>query len=67
MQNFVKVYTLNGTYAFFDEDKLGLIMRGKLADLVVLNRDLTAIPKEEIGDILVELAMADGRVVCQRD
>jgi len=62
----VKVYTINGAYAFFDEDKLGSIARGKLADLVVLNRDLTAIPKEEIGDILVELTMVDGRVVYQR-
>jgi predicted amidohydrolase YtcJ len=61
----IKVYTLNGAYAFFDEDKLGSIKRGKLADLTVLKRDLTAIPKEEIGDIPVELTMVDGKVVYQ--
>jgi predicted amidohydrolase YtcJ len=61
----MKVYTLNGAYAFFDEDKLGSIRRGKLADLVVLKRDLTAIPKEEIGDIPDDLTMVDGRVVYQ--
>ena len=61
----IKVYTLNGAYAFFDEDKLGSIKRGKLADLAVLKRDLTAIPKEEIGDIPVELTMVDGKVVYQ--
>ena len=57
----MRVYTLNSAYAFFDEDKLGSIRRGKLADLVVLGRDLTAVPQEEIGDIPVELTMVDGR------
>jgi predicted amidohydrolase YtcJ len=33
--------------------------------LTVLKRDLTAIPKEEIGDIPVELTMVDGKVVYQ--
>jgi len=62
----LQVYTLNGAYAFFDEDKLGSIGCGKLADLVVLDRDLTAVPPGEIGDIQVELTMVDGRVVYQR-
>jgi predicted amidohydrolase YtcJ len=62
----LRVYTLNGAYAFFDEDKLGSIEPGKLADLVVLDRDPTAIPEDEIGDIAVELTMVDGRVVYER-
>ena len=59
----LRVYTLNGAYAYFDEDKLGSIKRGKLADLVILSEDITKVPKEEIGSIPVEATIVDGRVV----
>ena len=41
---------------------LGTLEAGKLADLVVLDRDLFTVPKEEIKDIPVVLTMVGGRV-----
>jgi predicted amidohydrolase YtcJ len=42
-------YTIGGAYANFEERESGSIEVGKLADLVVLDRNLFAIPPEEIG------------------
>ncbi|MDA0745860.1 MAG: amidohydrolase [bacterium] len=59
----LKLYTLNGAYASFEEDIKGSITPGKLADLVVLGEDLTAVDPEGIKDISVEMTMVGGRVV----
>ena len=59
----LKVYTVNGAYAYHDEDRLGSIERGKLADLVVLGEDITRVPGEEVGCVPVEATMVDGRMV----
>jgi predicted amidohydrolase YtcJ len=42
-------YTIGGAYANFEEKNSGSIEVGKLADLVVLDRNLFAIPPQEIG------------------
>ena len=59
----LRVYTINGVYAYFDENKLGSIKEGKLADLVVLDEDLTKIPEGEIGNIPIRFTMVDGQIV----
>jgi predicted amidohydrolase YtcJ len=59
----LKVYTINAAYAYFDENRLGSIKDGKLADLVVLSKDITQVPKEEIGRVRVEATVVDGRTV----
>lgn len=63
VEDALKIYTINGAYAYFDEKKLGSIKEGKLADLVVLSEDLTQVPKEEIGNIHIDLTIVDGRNV----
>ena len=40
----LRAYTIDAAYAAFQEDRLGSLAPGKLADLVVLDRDLTQIP-----------------------
>ncbi|PGZ98240.1 hypothetical protein COE51_11975 [Bacillus pseudomycoides] len=47
--------------------RLGTLEVGKLADLVVLNRNLFEIPVEEIRDVRVVLTMVDGAIVFQDD
>ena len=47
----------------FQEDNLGAIQPGKLADLVVLDRDYLTIPADQIKDIKPVLTMVDGRIV----
>ncbi len=50
----------------FKEDALGSIEVGKLADLVVLDRDYLTIPEDEILDLKSVLTMVDGHVVFER-
>jgi predicted amidohydrolase YtcJ len=45
------------------EDRIGSIEPGKLADLVVLDRDFFAVPDAEIKQIRSVLTMVNGRVV----
>src|SRR5579872_4532003 len=56
-------YTRRNAYFVFQEDNLGSIQPGKLADLVVLDRDYLAIPAEQIKDIKPVMTMVGGRFV----
>jgi predicted amidohydrolase YtcJ len=59
-------YTYEGAYASFEEDRKGVIRAGMLADLVLLDRDLMAIPPETIRDTKVLKTIVGGRVVYSR-
>ena len=56
-------YTRRNAFFVFQEDNLGAIQPGKLADLVVLDRDYLTIPADQIKDIKPVLTMVDGRIV----
>jgi predicted amidohydrolase YtcJ len=55
--------TLGGAYAAFEEDFKGSLVPGKLADLVVLSRDIMSIPEPEILGAEVVLTVVGGKVV----
>lgn len=60
----VEAYTLGSAYASFEEDRLGSIAPGKLADLVVLSHDvLDPRNRATIGKATVVLTLLGGRVV----
>ncbi len=59
----LRIYTYNGAYASFEENFKGSIAVGKLADLVVLADDLTAVDPHTIKDIPVEQTMLGGKTV----
>ena len=59
-------YTLDAAYASYEEDIKGSLEPGKLADFVILDRDLTAIPPEEIRDAKVDLTVVGGKIVYER-
>jgi len=59
-------YTYEGAYASFEEDRKGMIKIGMLADMVLLDRDLTAIPAETIRETKVLKTVVGGRVVYSR-
>ena len=62
----LRLYTVNSAYHSFDEDCLGSIEEGKLADFVILGRDILTIPKEEIKDIPIDATIVGGKVVYER-
>ncbi len=59
----LKAYTSGSAYGTFREHELGTLEAGKLADLVVLDRNLFAVPVEQITDAKVRLTVVDGSVV----
>ena len=59
----IEYYTLGSAYAEFAEDRKGTIAEGKLADLVVLSRDLLTIPPREILETAPVFTIVGGRVV----
>ncbi len=63
----LKAYTIDAAYASFEESIKGSLEPGKLADLVVLDRDITAIPPETINQVRVLMTVVDGKVVYQQD
>jgi predicted amidohydrolase YtcJ len=56
-------YTRKNAYLVFQEDNLGSIQPGKLADLVVLDRDYLTVPADQIKDIKPVMTVVGGRVV----
>ncbi len=59
----LKGYTIEGAYALCREKETGTLEAGKLADVVVVDRDLFAIPPEEILDAKAIMTMVDGKIV----
>ncbi|MFH1638705.1 MAG: amidohydrolase, partial [Chloroflexota bacterium] len=62
----IRVYTWNGAYLAKEEHLKGSIELGKLADMIVLDRDVLSLPAEEIKDVKVVTTITDGKVVFNR-
>ncbi|HKV51928.1 MAG TPA: amidohydrolase [Gemmatimonadaceae bacterium] len=62
----LRAYTTGAAYASFDEKRKGSLTRGKLADFVIISRDLTTIPPEQIRDATVVMTVVGGTVVYER-
>jgi predicted amidohydrolase YtcJ len=56
-------YTLNNAFAGFEEDIKGSITPGKLADIVVLSRDIMTVPEPEVLEARVVYTIVGGRVL----
>lgn len=59
-------YTLNPAYAAFEESSKGSLKVGKLADMTVLSKDITAIPDDEILTAQVSYTIVGGKVLYRR-
>jgi predicted amidohydrolase YtcJ len=58
----LRSYTVGGAYAGFEEGIKGTIEPGKLADLALVDRDITRIAPEEIGNAKVVLTIVGGKI-----
>lgn len=63
MEEALRIYTRQGAQASFEEPQKGSITPGKLADLVVLAEDPTAVDPFAIKDTAVERTMVGGETV----
>jgi predicted amidohydrolase YtcJ len=66
VEDALKGYTINAAYASFDEKRKGSLKKGKLADFVLLDSDLTKIAPEKIRDAKVLLTVVGGKVVFEK-
>ena len=63
LEDLVKGYTLNGAYQLRMDDQLGSIEVGKLADLVVLDRNLFEVDRYEIHEVRPEAVIMEGEII----
>lgn len=63
LEEALHAYTAGSAYAEFTEKEKGTLSPGKLADMVILTRDLFRIDPVEIRNAKVAMTVMDGRVV----
>jgi predicted amidohydrolase YtcJ len=62
-QEAIRLYTINGAYHTFEENIKGSIEPGKLADMIIIDRDILACPMDEIKDTEVLMTFLGGKIV----
>lgn len=62
----LRAYTSGSAFASFDEKKKGVLKKGYLADLVILDNDITTISPEKIREVKVVTTIVGGKIVFQR-
>jgi predicted amidohydrolase YtcJ len=67
VEDALRAYTSGSAYASFEENIKGTLEPNKLADFVLIDRDLTRIPPAQIRDAHVMMTVVGGRVVYSRD
>ncbi len=62
----LEMYTSNPAYIGFEENQKGSLERGKLADFVVVDRDVLHVPSDELKDVQVLQTFVGGELVSTR-
>jgi predicted amidohydrolase YtcJ len=66
MADAIRHYTRDGAYLTRQEKVKGTLEPGKMADMIVLNKDLLTIDPSQILTTEVDLTIVDGRIVYER-
>lgn len=66
IEDALRMYTLGSAQVTFEEHRKGSVEIDKLADLIVIDRDILALPKETLKDVQVEMTMVEGKIVYQK-
>ena len=63
MEEAIYFYTVGSAYAQFMDDRKGMIRKGYLADIVIVDKDLLTIPENQIMSTRVDFTIVGGRIV----
>lgn len=66
VEDALHMYTVNGAYASFEEQIIGSIEVGKLADFTVLSKDPQTVSPKQIKEIEVEFCIINGKIVYKK-
>jgi predicted amidohydrolase YtcJ len=66
LDTMLAAFTIQGAWLMRQEKEQGSLEVGKRADLVVLERDLSTIPANEIGEVRVTRTIVGGKTVFDR-
>jgi len=61
----LRLYTWNGAYVGFEENEKGTLELGKFADFIVVDRDITTVPLDQLKDVQVLDTYVGGELVFQ--
>jgi hypothetical protein len=62
LETSLRAYTVNNAWAEGEEASKGSLVAGKLADFVIIDRDLFAVPATELKDAKVLLTVTGGKI-----
>ena len=62
----LRAYTTAAAYAGFDEEHTGALTVGRLADFVIVDRDLLTVPSNDIPNVRVIMTVVGGDIVFDR-
>jgi len=66
LEEMIRGYTLDAAYQLNMESELGSIEEGKLADLIVVDKNLFALDTYDIHKAKVDMTMMNGKMIYQR-
>mgnify|MGYP000529986029 CR=1 FL=1 len=59
----IQAYTINGAFSLGQDNRVGSIEVGKLADFSIVNQDILTIPTDQISNTLNLMTILDGEVI----
>jgi predicted amidohydrolase YtcJ len=62
----IRFYTINNAFLTFEEREKGSLEKGKLADFIILNKDIMTCPVDEVKTVEVEQTYLGGKPVFTR-
>jgi predicted amidohydrolase YtcJ len=62
----LQVLTINGTYQYFEENTKGSLKAGKLADLVILDKNPLKVDPMTLKDIQVMETIKEGKSIYKK-
>jgi len=63
LETMLRAYTLEGAFSLFKENEIGSLEVGKLADIIILDRNLFQVPVYEIHNVSVVKTIFNGKVI----